>query len=204
MLFFLSKSFRRQKSSSGPCNHQIPGIRKERRRDRKDPWGCKTRAFRPLILKPTVRFRLLWDRKQAYRRRAVGKVKIGERNCWRGVEIEISKVKKEEDQEVLSCSFLGKSIPSHLPGFVFYGIWFTVVWRSFADCRKKRGSCWCRIWCGWLMWDIWISWSVFWIEVRMSKLRIDKNKCLQRSWTGKMAYGILNSNWSWRFKHGFW
>ena len=32
-----SKSFRRQKSSSGPCNHQIPGIRKERRRDRKDP-----------------------------------------------------------------------------------------------------------------------------------------------------------------------
>jgi hypothetical protein len=35
------------------------------------------------------------------------------------VEIEISKVKKEEDQEVLSCSFLGKSIPSHLPGFVF-------------------------------------------------------------------------------------
>ena len=35
------------------------------------------------------------------------------------MEIEISKVKKEEDQEVLSCSFLGKSIPSHLPGFVF-------------------------------------------------------------------------------------
>ena len=34
-------------------------IRKERRRDRKDPGGCKTRAFRPLILKPTVRFRLL-------------------------------------------------------------------------------------------------------------------------------------------------
>ena len=32
------------------------------------------------------------------------------------MEIEISKVKKEEDQEVLSCSFLGKSIPSHLPG----------------------------------------------------------------------------------------
>ena len=29
-------------------------------------------------------------------------------------------MKKEEDQEVLSCSFLGKkSIPSHLPGFVF-------------------------------------------------------------------------------------
>ena len=49
----------------------------------------------------------------------MGKVKIGERNCGRGVEIEISKVKKEEDQEVLSCSFLGKSIPSHLPGFVF-------------------------------------------------------------------------------------
>lgn len=36
----------------------------------------------------------------------------------------------------------------------------------------------------------------------MSKLRIDKNKCLQRSWTGKMAYGILTVNWSWRFKHG--
>ena len=39
----------------------------------------------------------------------MGKVKIGERNCGRGVEIEISKVKKEEDQAVLNSWLLKAS-----------------------------------------------------------------------------------------------
>lgn len=53
------------------------------------------------------------------------------------MEIEISKVKKEEDQEVLSCSFLGKSIPSHLPGFVFMVSGLQLSDSSFADCQEK-------------------------------------------------------------------